>query len=563
MKKFKKIISVAIAAAVALTAFAGLTVSAEGNITGARLKELAESDTLDKSPYAAEVLEQTYMVPGADVLESSGKIGDIIDPKKAFAAYGDAFDVTRFFEADNGGSKNFDEAIAAQQFSFTGNKSDISTEYYARIEPTVNADGVESNAVSVFVNTLNGKLYTNLNTNQSIFIDDEKYEKAAELINDSNIGTPIKAYIFSSSHMLGVETDTGCYIIPFMKYDDPYASYLGNDEGKIETDRVYTVNEYNARKTDAADNEAKARALLTQKIHEAVPDIKISDELNAILEDNKTGGSDSFSKYIGTEPKYSDVSDEQAAVTNQMSDLGVITGENGLFRPDDNVTRAETAAMLCRLFEIEPSETSDFPDVPSSHWAAEYIGALANEGIINGFEDGTFRPNDSVTYEQAVKMTENMLGLTFESDIWMYGEYPVGNLIVASQIGLTDDLGSFDSGSAASRIDMACILSRALDSDIITNCCYMDELNNEPGFYSLNDISLSSLKNGGELTGKWQRSDQEKQKYADEIEKEYIEKCGGVIDEWNEKTGGAMSKEITLRKNCALKNANSVPRITT
>ena len=46
MKKFKKIISAAIAAAVALTAFAGLTVSAEGNITAARLKELAESNTL-------------------------------------------------------------------------------------------------------------------------------------------------------------------------------------------------------------------------------------------------------------------------------------------------------------------------------------------------------------------------------------------------------------------------------------------------------------------------------------------------------------------------------------
>ncbi len=563
MKKFKKIISAAIAAAVALNALAGLTVSAEGNITAARLKELAESNTLDKSPYAAEVLEQTYMIPGADVLESSGRIGDIIDPKKAFAAYGDAFDVTRFFEADNGGSRNFDEAIAAQQFSFTGNESDISMEYYTRIEPTVNADGVESNAVSVFVNTLNGKLYTNLNTNQSIFIDDEEYEKAAELINDSNIGTPIKAYIFSSSHMLGVETDTGCYIIPFMKYDDPYASYLGNDDGKIETDRVYTVYDYNARKMSAADNEAKARALLTQKIHEAVPDIKTADELNAILESNKTHGSDSFSKYIGTEPRYSDVTASQAAVTNQMSDLNVIIGENGLFRPDDNVTRAETAAMLCRLFEIEPSETAVFPDVPSSHWAAGYIGALANEGVINGFEDGTFRPNDSVTYEQAVKMTENMLGLTFESDIWMYGEYPVGNLIVASQIGLTDDLGSFDSGNAASRIDMACILSRALDSDIITNCCYLDELNNELGFYSLNDISLSSLKNGGELTGKWQRSDEEKQKYADEIGKEYIKKCGSVIDEWNEKTGSAMSMEITLRKNCTLENANPVPRITT
>ncbi len=563
MKKLKKILSAVLSAAVALTAVSGLTASAEGSVTGARLRELAESDTLDKNPYAAEILEQTYTVHGADVLGFSGRIGDIIDPKKAFAAYGDAFDITKFFEADNGGSKNFDEAIAAQRLSFIGNTSDISTEYYARTEPTVNSDGAKSNAVSIFVNTLNGKLYTNLNANQSIFIDDENYEKAAELINSGNIGTPIKAYIFNSSHALGVESDTGCYIISFMKYDDRYASYLGKDDGKIEADRIYTVDEYNARKIGAADNEATARALLTQKIHEAVPDIKTAAELDVVLENNKTDGDDSFSRYIGTEPQYSDVTADQAAVTNQMSDLGVITGENGLFRPDDNVTRAETAAMLCRLFEIEPSETADFPDVPTSHWAAGYIGALASEGVINGFEDGTFRPSDSVTYEQAVKMTENLLGLTFESDIWMYGEYPVGNLATASQLGLTDDLGSFDSGSAASRIDMACILSRALDSDIITNCCYLDELNNEIGFYSLNDISLSSFKNGGKLTGKWQRSDEEKQKYADEIGKEYIEKCGGVIDEWNEKTGSAMSKEITLRKNCTLKNANPVPRITT
>ena len=60
MKKFKKIVSATIAAAVALTAFAGLTISAEGNITAARIKELAESRKLIDRPDAEQILDYEF-----------------------------------------------------------------------------------------------------------------------------------------------------------------------------------------------------------------------------------------------------------------------------------------------------------------------------------------------------------------------------------------------------------------------------------------------------------------------------------------------------------------------
>ena len=560
MKILNKILSLLISAAVLASVCGGLSAfAAEPPVTGARLKEMAECRKLSDSPDAEQILNMEYQDQNPELAvteQKVEKVGDYIDPDSAFMMYlTPAQGITKFFRDGGGNAKSFAEA-----FDLFKNSEYCIEEYWQRVEPFYDEHGQLMNARNFEVQYSDGKLNDIMPPAAADFrFEDKYYDLAAEAVNKSDIRDVSAVYTFMNE--IALDTDKGSFVMPCETVTNGYAAYLGYGEIKLEGGTLYPVLDYDNFYSLLSQYAGVASEHFEKRVREAIGGMPTQTEVEqcgaSYPEDT-----DSFSRYIGTEPRYSDITAEQAAVTNQMSDLGVITGENGLFRPDDNVTRAETAAMLCRLFEIEPSETAGFPDVPSSHWAAGYIGALANEGIINGFDDGTFRPDDSVTYEQAVKMTENLLGLTFESDIWMYGEYPVGNLIVASQIGLTDDLGSFDSGSAASRIDMACILSRALDLDIITNCCYLDELNNELGFYSLNDISLSSLKNGGELTGKWQRSDQEKQKYADEIGKEYIENCGGVIDEWNEKTGGAMSKEITLRKNCTLKNANPVPRLT-
>ena len=91
---------------------------------------------------------------------------------------------------------------------------------------------------------------------------------------------------------------------------------------------------------------------------------------------------------------------------------GIITGyEDGTFRPDGSITRAEASAIIARFEGIATNLPVDaitgFKDLDedtSSAWARPYVKACVNAGIINGFDDGTFRAKETVTYEQIIKM---------------------------------------------------------------------------------------------------------------------------------------------------------------
>lgn len=82
----------------------------------------------------------------------------------------------------------------------------------------------------------------------------------------------------------------------------------------------------------------------------------------------------------------------------------IITGyEDGTFRPKNNITRAEFATLVHNIFsdegKLEPT-TKSLSDL-SGHWAKEYIEKLAGNEIINGYEDGTFRPQNNITRAEA------------------------------------------------------------------------------------------------------------------------------------------------------------------
>lgn len=91
---------------------------------------------------------------------------------------------------------------------------------------------------------------------------------------------------------------------------------------------------------------------------------------------------------------------------------GVINGiaqEDGsfLFKPDATITRAEFAKMIAVAITGNAAlteTTTKFPDVAENHWANKYIAYAVKAGIINGRDDGTFRPENPVTYGEAVKM---------------------------------------------------------------------------------------------------------------------------------------------------------------
>ena len=92
-----------------------------------------------------------------------------------------------------------------------------------------------------------------------------------------------------------------------------------------------------------------------------------------------------------------------------MQQFGIITGyADGSFRPDASVTRAEFAAIASR-FERLTEGTKSFSDVPSSHWAAKHINFAATRGWVNGYADGTFRPNNSITRAEVAAVTCRLL----------------------------------------------------------------------------------------------------------------------------------------------------------
>ena len=83
--------------------------------------------------------------------------------------------------------------------------------------------------------------------------------------------------------------------------------------------------------------------------------------------------------------------------------------EDGTFRPDQPVTRAELMKILAAYFPGETGSAS-FVDVPETHWAYRAVAFGAGKGFVAGYEDGTFRPDQPVTRAEAVKMINGALG---------------------------------------------------------------------------------------------------------------------------------------------------------
>ncbi len=172
---------------------------------------------------------------------------------------------------------------------------------------------------------------------------------------------------------------------------------------------------------------------------------------------------DSRSAYVDTPSQFSDIADSSSLLNtcvNELVDRGVVSGyEDGTFGPDLPVTRAEAAAMICRLMGFELNNKETFPDVQYDEWYAGYVGAIAELGIVNGYDDGTFRPKDNITYYEIFRIVYTIIGRT-----------PVTSEIIASAIanGLTDGLSSFADNTPTTRGDMCIILSEMLDSYINT-----------------------------------------------------------------------------------------------
>ena len=171
-----------------------------------------------------------------------------------------------------------------------------------------------------------------------------------------------------------------------------------------------------------------------------------------------------------------------------VAGLGIMNGyEDGSFKPDNQVTRAEFVTMLMRTLGFEGGNGGEavFNDM-SGHWANSNVNTANMYGIANGHDDGTFAPDDLVLSQQAATFINNALGYSEISA--QRGGYPAGDISVGTELGLFKGISAgFD--APITRGETAKMIANALDAKIME----VSYANANKGTYEKGETLLSYL----------------------------------------------------------------------
>ena len=201
---------------------------------------------------------------------------------------------------------------------------------------------------------------------------------------------------------------------------------------------------------------------------------------------------------------------------------------DGTFRPDNNMSRAEAAAIFARLISEQKGEKisskSSFNDVSKNEWYSDYIGYLSKYGIIKGYADNTFRPNDNVTRAEFVAMTVRFNSLF--NDV-KKGSYTVKYTDVASNYWAYSDVayakhagwlngyadGTFKGDNAITRAEVVTVVNKAtgriadegyINKNLSSLNKFTDLKNNSHwAFYAIEEASNTHLANTHDNSETW------------------------------------------------------------
>ena len=165
----------------------------------------------------------------------------------------------------------------------------------------------------------------------------------------------------------------------------------------------------------------------------------------------ETKGDKTVEFTIGTKSNLDDVEDipkltdilgtKYENAVNTLLSLGVVNGfDDNTFKSDENVTRAQFAKMLVESTKLEPTDgsgTLNFSDVPESHWAYNYIKIAVQNNVINGYPEGLFKPDNTVTYVEAMAMI--LRAMKLEASM-LDKSWPSAYINEAKKVGLLDSV---------------------------------------------------------------------------------------------------------------------------
>ena len=163
---------------------------------------------------------------------------------------------------------------------------------------------------------------------------------------------------------------------------------------------------------------------------------------------------------------YSDIEGTACeGAVNVLTALKVVDGfTDGTYKPEQTVTRAQMAKLVVTALGVADyatAKTSKYTDMGSAAWAIPYVEYASNLNIVNGVGKGKFNPNGTVTYEQAATMIVRALGYT-DNCKEMNGTWPAIYVQKAMALGIFEDVVN-GGANGANRGDIAIMLFNAID----------------------------------------------------------------------------------------------------
>lgn len=146
--------------------------------------------------------------------------------------------------------------------------------------------------------------------------------------------------------------------------------------------------------------------------------------------------------------------------------LGIVNGyKDGTYRPEKEVTRAEMAKLLVVAIGMDTAAdlykgTTKFSDVAENHWATGFINIAVDKGIINGYPDGTFAPDAPVKYSEAITMMVRVLG--YKTMVEDFGTWPINYIAKAQDLKILKDIEYKNYNYNATRGNVALLIWNGL-----------------------------------------------------------------------------------------------------
>ena len=173
-----------------------------------------------------------------------------------------------------------------------------------------------------------------------------------------------------------------------------------------------------------------------------------------------------------------DVSADYAEAVAVLNGMDVFKGyEDGSFKPQGNITRAEVATIIYRIYtgDVAKNDKSGlystynkFSDMPGAGWAAGYIGYCANAELVKGYPDGTFKPSGNVTGYEVLAMILRAVGYDKNGE-FSGADWSLNVAKYAEQLGVLKNVAKTTNlGAPATRELVAEILFRAIQQPMVT-----------------------------------------------------------------------------------------------